>query len=125
MSTMLDLLLKPEVPDVQKQLPTAEYKIRRLSRACGQDVVFTIRALPYGRVEELKKASEDVSIHILLAGVAEPNLKDTALAEKFGAVTPAETVKALLLPGEIEDLSRAVEELCGYRRSTIEAVKKN
>ena len=43
--------------------------------------------------------------------------------EKFGGATPAETVKAALLPGEIEDLSRAVERLCGYRRTTIEEVK--
>ena len=43
--------------------------------------------------------------------------------EKFGGITPEETVKAMLLPGEIEDLARAVERLCGYRRLTIEEVK--
>ncbi|WP_418271818.1 phage tail assembly chaperone [Intestinimonas sp.] len=31
--------------------------------------------------------------------------------------------KAMLLPGEIEDLSRAVEKLCGYRANTIEEIK--
>ncbi len=29
----------------------------------------------------------------------------------------------VLLPGEIEDLSRAVEKLCGYRAQTIEEIK--
>lgn len=29
----------------------------------------------------------------------------------------------LLRPGEIADLSRAVERLCGYRRLTIEEIK--
>ena len=29
----------------------------------------------------------------------------------------------MLLPGEIEDLARAIERLCGYRRLTIEEVK--
>ena len=38
-------------------------------------------------------------------------------------VTPAETVKAMLLPGEIADLAIAVEKLSGYRRTTIEEVK--
>ena len=56
-------------------------------------------------------------------GCAQPNLKDRSLAEKYGGATPAETVKAMLLPGEIEDLSRAVERLCGYRGATIEEVK--
>ena len=32
-------------------------------------------------------------------------------------------MKAMLLPGEIADLSRAVERLCGYRRLTIEEIK--
>ena len=45
------------------------------------------------------------------------------LKEKYGGATPAETVKAMLLPGEIEDLSRAVERLCGFRRITIDEVK--
>ena len=29
----------------------------------------------------------------------------------------------MLLPGEFEDLSRAVERLCGFRRITIDEVK--
>ena len=86
-------------------------------------MVFTLRALPYGRVQELQEMEKDVPVHILLAGCVTPNLKDPALMEKFGAATPAEAVKCLLLPGEIEDLSREVEKLCGYRRRTIDEVK--
>ena len=54
-----------------------------------------------------------------------PNLRDKALLEKHHAPTPAELVKGLLLPGEIEDLSREVERLSGYRTATLEEVKKN
>lgn len=122
--SILELLLKPEIPNVQKHLPTRAYKVKRMSELCGQDVVFQLRALPYGKVTELKESlSDDVNVHILLAGVTEPNLKDPALQAKFGGATPAETVKAMLLPGEIEDLSRAVEKLCGYRANTIEEIK--
>ena len=53
----------------------------------------------------------------------EPDLKAKELKEKYGGATPADTVKAMLLPGEIEDLSRAVERLCGFRRITIDEVK--
>lgn len=123
-NSVLDMLLRPELPNVQRDLPTAKYKVKRLSELLGADVVFTLRALPYGRVEELRRSmSEDLNIQICLAGVTEPNLKAPALAERFGGVTPAETVKAMLLPGEIEDISRAVERLCGYRMNTIEEVK--
>ena len=121
---ILDLLLKPQIPNVLRQLPTKEYKLKRLSELCGQDVLFQLKALPYGRVAELREnESADLNVQILLAGVVSPNLKDPALQDKFGGATPAETVKAMLLPGEIEELSRAVEKLCGYRMTTVEEIK--
>lgn len=122
--SILDLLLKPQIPNVLRQLPTKEYKLKRLSELCGQDVLFQLKALPYGRVAELREnESADLNVQILLAGVVSPNLKDPALQDKFGGATPAETVKAMLLPGEIEELSRAVEKLCGYRMTTVEEIK--
>lgn len=123
-SNLLDLLLRPEVPDVQKTLPTASYRLSRLSELVGKDVVFRLRALPYGKVQTIRNSnSDDSAIQILLAGCVEPDWKAPALKERFGGATPAETVKAVLLPGEIEDLSRAIERLCGYRKQTIEEVK--
>lgn len=121
---ILSLLLSPDLPNVQEQLPTAKYKVKRLSDLTGGEVVFTLRALPYGKVQRIRETvTADTNISILLAGCVEPDLKAKALKEKFGGVTPEETVKALLLPGEIEDLARAIERLCGYRRMTIEEVK--
>lgn len=123
MSEMLDRLLKPEVPNVQKELPTGKYKVKRLSKLVGEDVVFTLRALPYGRVKDIKGMEEEADMAILLAGVMDPDLKDPALRERFGGPTPAEVVKAMLLPGEIEDVSREIERLSGYRQMTIEKIK--
>ena len=121
---ILSLLLRPELPNVQEQLPTAHYKVKRLSELTGSDVVFTLRALPYGKVQRIRETiAGDANISILLAGCVDPDLKSSALKEKFGGITPEETVKAMLLPDEIEDLARAVERLCGYRRLTIEEVK--
>lgn len=121
---LVSLLLRPELPNVQKELPTAQYRVKRLSELLDTDVIFTLKGLPYGKVQKLRESmSDDVSVQILLQGCVEPNLKDPALKDRYGGVTPAETVKAMLLPGEIEDLSRAVERLCGYRKLTIEEVK--
>lgn len=119
----LDLLLGKGVVAVNKQLPTARYEVSRLSEEAGAPVVFTLRALPYGRVQELRRIEQESDIQILLAGCTDPDLRAPALQEKFKGATPAETVKALLLPGEIADLSAAVERLTGYRRSTIQEVK--
>ena len=117
----MELLLAMELPQPQRQ----QYKIKRLSRICGQDVVFTLRQLSYNQVEQLRQMDHESDIHILLAGVAGPDLRSPELMSKYQAATPAELVKKLLLPGEIEDLKRAIEKLCGYRQLTIEQIKKN
>lgn len=123
-SDLLALLLRPELPNVMKELPEARYNVTRLSKLLGQKVAFTLRGLPYGKVERLRgSGSEDVEIDILLAGCVDPDLKAPQLRDRFGGPTPKEMVKAMLLPGEIADLSRAVERLCGYRILTIEEIK--
>lgn len=121
--SVLDVLLGSTIPNVEKELPTGRYKVDRLSALSGYDVVFTVRALPYGKVHDLERFTQDSDVHILLAGCMEPDLKDPRLMEKFGGATPADTVKRMLLPGEIADLSAAVERLSGYRRTTITEVK--
>lgn len=116
----MELLLAMELPQPQSQ----DYRIKRLSKICGQDVVFTLNQLTYNRVEQLRQLEHESDIHIVLAGVSKPDLRSPALMDKYGAATPAELVKKLLLPGEIEDLKRAIERLCGYRQLTIEQIKK-
>ena len=112
-----------ELPNVQKDLPTKRFEVPRLSELAGGPVVFVLRGLPYGRVQELQRLAEDVELHILLSGCVEPDLKAPALLGRYNAPTPAEAVRCLLLPGEIEDLSREVERLSGYRMATIRELK--
>jgi hypothetical protein len=117
----LDLLLKAEIPD----LPEKEVKLKRMSAICGEPVIFKIKALPYNRATDLiKNQPEDINVHIVLGGTVEPNLKDKDLLTKYRAETPAELIKKMLLPGEIEDLSREIEKLSGYRKVTLEEIKK-
>lgn len=126
--SVIDLLLHSDAPNVLKVLPTAEYKIKRLSEAVGQPVVFKLRGLPYGKVNEIRRGRGtdlDTSVDIILAGVVSPDLRDIRLQNKFGGVTPAETVKAMLLPGEIDELAGAIDRLSGYRQSTVELVKND
>jgi len=118
---VLDLLLRAEIPN----LPEKQVKQKRLSELCGAPVIFKLRGLPYNRAAELQSdMSEDNNVHIVLAGVVEPNLKAPELLEKYKVPTPAELVKKMFLPGEIVDLSRTIEKLSGYRIDTIEDVKK-
>ncbi|WP_370781978.1 phage tail assembly chaperone [Eubacterium ventriosum] len=118
---VIDILLSNEPLKAEEK----EYKIKRLSKVYKADVIFKLKGLSYNRVADIKNMNnEDVSVHIVLAGVKEPNLKNKELLEKYNAVTPAELVKKMLLPGEIEDISKAIEKLSGYRTNTIEEIKK-
>lgn len=121
--SILSLLLEGALPDVRQQRPQKKYEVKRLSKVLGQPAVFILQALPYGRVQELQRLTQDVSCHILLEGCVEPNIKDPALMAHYQAATPLDVLQALLLPGEIEDLSRAVEQLTGYRQTTIKELK--
>lgn len=118
----LELLLKSN----PQNLPEKQIKLKRLSKECGGDVIFSLKALTYNRVAEIKNAhtGREMEVHILLAGVTSPDLKSEELKKKYNAVTPAEMVKVMLLPGEIEDISREIEKLSGYRVATVEEVKK-
>ncbi len=62
-------------------------------------------------------------MQILLAGCDE--LRESQLKDRFGAATPAQAVQRLLLPGEVADLSREVEKLCGFRMNTLREVKND
>lgn len=123
MNKFLDLLLRPELPDLQKELPRKQVEVKRLSALAGEPVVFELHGLPYGRVQELQSMSGDVEMQILLAGC--DGLRDSQLVSCLGVATPAQAVQRLLLPGEVADLSREVEKLCGFRMNTLREVKND
>lgn len=120
----LDLLLKADTTKLKT--PEKDIKVKRLSEILGEEVVFKIKALSVNKLEELRETNtKDFNIHAILEGVKEPNLKSQELCEKFGTITPVDTVKAILLPGEIDDVYSAISKLSGYGIETIEEIKKN
>lgn len=123
MSKFLDSILKPEIRSVQEDLPKAKYEVKRISDLAGEPVEFELQALTYGKVHELKEMGAEQQVMIVLAGC--PELRAPELVQKFSAASPAEAIKKLLLPGEIADLSFAIERLTGYRRNTIKEVKNS
>lgn len=119
----LDLLLKMDIPSPQEK----EVKIKRLSDLCGEPVIFKVKQLSYSRINEIREQHRfdgEISIFTVLAGSVSPNLKNPELLSKFKVPTPAELLKKMLLPGEIEDLDREIEYLCGYRYNTLEEVEE-
>jgi hypothetical protein len=122
---ILDLLLKADTASFKP--PEKEVKIKRLSDILGGDAVFTIKALSLDRLEEIRTSTVDnADMHamIVLESIKSPNFKSPELKEKFGTKTPLETIKKILLAGEIEELYFAASRLSGFDRDTIEEIKK-
>lgn len=119
--SVLELLLAAgDAQPAHKQV-----KLKRLSELTGGDVVLELRALSFAEVLELKREPADLGVGTVLAGVVAPDLRNMQLVEKYKASTPAEALKKLLLPGEIEDVAREIERLSGYRTEVLEEFQKN
>lgn len=122
----VDLLLALDAKKLKK--PTKDIEIERLSVLTGGKAIFKCQSIDAERYTEIQQDSVDISkkgklnkIHMsdmrvftILDGVTEPSLKDKALCEHFGAVTPKELVNKLLLPGEIDQLFNTIQELSGF-----------
>ena len=118
MSKILDLLLRPDTPDVQKQLARARFELPRLSEVYGEPFVLQLKGLPYGRALEIKDMANS-ELQTVLAGDDSGIWKSDKLQRKFGVTTPAELVTHLLQPGEIRAVSVAVEQLSGFRKPVL------
>ncbi len=121
---VLDLLLRPEIPDARKQLPTAKFEVSRLSALAEKPVIFTLRGLPYNKVRAVQGKGDDYAVHVVLEGCVEPNFRDARLLDETrGLVTPPDVIKAKLTSGEIDELSIEVQKLSGYLKRTLREVK--
>ncbi|WP_312637133.1 phage tail assembly chaperone [Oscillibacter sp.] len=123
--SVLELLLKPELPDVRKVLPEKQVEVPRLSELAGEPVVFTLRGLSYDQVRQVQeKPRSDQAAFGVLHGCVSPKWGDAALLDKTkGIATPIDAIKARLISGEIDELYMEIQQLSGYLRRTLGEVK--
>lgn len=67
--------------------------------------------------------SEGAYMDMALRSVVYPNLDDEELQQFYGTVGAEDTLKAILIPGELTDLLLAVQEACGYNVGMKDEVK--
>lgn len=135
MNNILDLLLKADLTKIRRPIKNVE--IKRLSEVLGETVVFKCEALDAEKFNEIQENAlqinekgefesintSEMQIFAILEGVKEPNLKSRELMDKFGAVTPKELIKALLLPGEISNLYSMISDLSGFTKDAVAEIK--
>lgn len=110
------------------KLPTGEVKIR-LKKLGGEEFIFPIQALTPAQEGEIIKDMMDIKMgktahkvniekyHAQLRTIVEgcsTIFKNKDLMAKFRANTPSELVEKLMLSGEMDILSGAIENLSGY-----------
>ena len=94
---MVDRLLKADVVNKLAERPQKKVKMERLSKLFGFDFVITLRAIDPERYADIQKMAVDftngsadnidiyqMQTQTLLAGIADPDLKNKELLEKFG-----------------------------------------
>ena len=119
---MVDKLLKADLANKLANKPTKKVKMERLSKLLGFDFIVTLQAIDPERYADIQKmavdftngSAENMQTQTLLAGIADPDLKNKDLLEKFGASIPSDIIRKLFLAGEIADLTAQITELNGY-----------
>ena len=123
--SVLDLLLRPELPDVRRELPEKRVEVKRLSRLAGEPVVFRLKALTYDQTRRVQdKPPGEQAVEMVLLGCTEPNWRAPGLLDPAKNIaTPIDAIKAKLTAGEIDELAVEIQMLGGYIVRALEDVK--
>lgn len=132
MSNILDLLLQTDISKIQ--IPTRKVKMKRLSEASGQEIIFTCEGIvDQNTLEYIKDASKKDGVEnsseyksfTIIEGIKDPNLKNPDLLKKFGAINAKELLAQgkFLLPGEQHELYLIISELSGFTEDAVEEIK--
>lgn len=123
--SVLDLLLRPELPDVRRELPEKRVEVKRLSRLAGKPVVFRLKALTYDQTRRVQdKPRGEQAVEMVLLGCTEPNWRAPGLLDPAKNIaTPIDAIKAKLTAGEIDELAVEIQMLGGYIVRALEDVK--
>ena len=122
--SVLDLLLRPELPDVRRELPEKRVEVKRLSRLAGEPVVFRLKALTYDQTRRVQdKPRGEQAVEMVLLGCTEPNWRAPGLLDPAKNIaTPIDAIKTKLTAGEIDELAVEIQMLGGYIVRALEDV---
>ncbi len=102
----------------------------------GKDFYFTVKALTSDQLEAYREQATSYpngkysfnatkfSTKIVIEGCKYPNFKDMESIKERGCHSPEEYLRDVLLPGEIDILSREIQTLCGYNISVNELIEE-
>ncbi|MDF2842471.1 MAG: hypothetical protein K0R00_897 [Herbinix sp.] len=122
---LVERLLAVDAKQIKEKL-TEKIEIKRLSKLTGEPFFVTVQEVDGERYQELqmelldKKGRADYSkiykqnTLLVLEGVIEPNLKDQALQEHFGASTPKDLAEILFPGGAMAKIADLISKVSGF-----------
>lgn len=136
---IMDLLLGSDIGEIK--LPSKQVEITRLSELYGSPFILTVSAISPDKYEEIqdmavsiKGKDADIEIQlfqilVLMEGVIAPDgkpmFKNKELMLKFGAKTPKELIRKILLSGEIANIYSEISSLSGFGEGSVKEVKNS
>ena len=121
-----------------EEVPNKEVVIsKRFKDKNGDPIPFEIKPIPTSKIRKLRKSAMryingkvNVDVDVLnqlmvIESLVYPDLKNEDLQQKFGVMGEEALLDAMLLPGEFDDLTTQVTELCGYNGAELVEEAKN
>ena len=121
-----------------EEVPNKEVVIsKRFKDKNGDPIPFEIKPIPTSKIRKLRKSAMryingkvNVDVDVLnqlmvIESLVYPDLKNEDLQQKFGVMGEEDLLDAMLLPGEFDDLTTQVTELCGYNGAELVEEAKN
>lgn len=114
---------------------TKDLEIPRLSKLLGEPFILHLRQISARRVREIQDGAikldangrpKDVDnyglqIRLLCDGITNKDFDNKDVLKHYGAATRKDLFELLFTAGEVQDISNAISDLCGYGSKAEEA----
>ncbi|WP_025026336.1 phage tail assembly chaperone [Caldalkalibacillus mannanilyticus] len=135
MNTLQEFLNANPVDNITEEVVISD----RFKGNNGELFKFKIKAMSNEDFEQIRKKStivhtkgkrqvevdvQKMNNDIIIQNTLEPSFKDAESIQKLGCVTPDEYLSKVLLPGEIAELSRRIQQLSGFDRDMDDLVEE-
>jgi hypothetical protein len=124
---LAEALLAADAGKITKKA-TKEMEIPRLSKLLGEPFILQLRQISARRVREIQDSAikmgadgrpESVDnyglqIRLLCDGITNKDFDNRDVLKHYGAATRKDLFEILFDAGEVQDISNAISELCGF-----------
>ena len=133
MSNAMDLLLKLDKSKLIR--PSQEVEIKRLTDLVGETFIVNCQALTGDEFEDIQNSAsvnaegeiiteKNLQAKYVVAGIKSPDFNNLKVIKYYGAISAAEAINKVFLPGEVTGLFNIINKLSGFSKDAVSEIKK-